>query len=211
MYDSSAAPTQEIPVVRNGPPTPAGRAANVPPIRAPHVAPGHVVDSDRTQEVPLVALRRPVRAPSGLVGKVWDRLRHSPAWLAPAALATCFAGAAAFVLATDPTDNVGPTTCAFKLVTGFDCPGCGGTRAFYYLLTLQLPEAAHNHAIAVFAAPFLLYLYARWSLRRVFPNVRWRLPRLRITPTLATNFLIVWAVFWVARNLPFAPFTSLFV
>ncbi len=29
----------------------------------------------------------------------------------------------------DPTG--GPPICPFKAVTGFDCPGCGGTRALH--------------------------------------------------------------------------------
>lgn len=198
------------------------------------------LSSDDTQEVPVVAQSGlhavtqevPVVTPTSVGtralpgnGHSWQRpsqppgrfmrviamFRNSPAWLAPAALLACFAGAATWVVASDPTNDVGPTSCAFKMITGFDCPGCGGTRAFYYLLTLNLPEAAHNHAIAVFAAPFLAYIYLRWALRRVFPHVRWRLPVFRVTPYMVTYFLMAWGAFWVLRNLPWPPFTLLYV
>ncbi|WP_199038254.1 DUF2752 domain-containing protein [Glycomyces salinus] len=132
-------------------------------------------------------------------------------WLAPVALLSCFALAAGGVAATNPTDDTGPTTCLFKMTTGFDCPGCGGTRAFFYLLNGNLPEAARHHLMAVFAAPFLVWMYLAWALPRVAPRVRWRLPGLRLTPGVLSGFLIAWAAFWVVRNLPWEPFTLLYV
>ena len=58
----------------------------------------------------------------------------------------CFGGAAAYVLYTNPTDGNADSvpTCLVKLTTGFDCPGCGGTRAFYYALHGNLPAAARH-------------------------------------------------------------------
>ena len=88
------------------------------------------------------------------------------------AVATCFAGAAAYVWIINPTD-IGASdvpTCIVKLTTGLDCPGCGGTRAFYYLLHGNLPEAARHHAMAVFAAPFLVWLFVAWSVKRIWAS-----------------------------------------
>nr|WP_255672650.1 DUF2752 domain-containing protein [Glycomyces amatae] len=123
----------------------------------------------------------------------------------------CFAVAAGGVLATDPTDDTGTTTCLFKLTTGFDCPGCGGTRAFYYVLTLNLPEAARHHLMAVFAAPFIVWMYLAWALPRLAPRRTWRLPTFHLTPRALTGFLLVWAAFFVARNLPWEPFAFFYV
>lgn len=132
-------------------------------------------------------------------------------WFLPVLIVVSFAGAAAAVLLTNPTNNVGPSTCAFKLMTGFDCPGCGGTRAFYYALTFNIPEAARNHAMAVFAAPFMTWLFAQWSIPRMFPTVRWRLPYFIVTPRAMIWFVSIWGVYWVVRNLPWEPFTYLYV
>jgi hypothetical protein len=198
MSDGMSMPTQELPIVSAGA-SPVGGAS----------APGAPLTNSAGQPAPWQRPTAPRTA--GWFGRLWLKLKHSPAWVAPAALLTCFLGLAATVLATNPTDDLGPTTCAFKLVTGFDCPGCGGTRAFYYVLTLNLPEAARNHAIAVFAAPFLAYLYLSWALRRVFPSVTWRLPQFRVTASMASMFLIACGGYWVIRNLPFAPFTLLYV
>src|ERR1700736_2154617 len=89
---------------------------------------------------PPYALPAPGRF-SRLVLKVAER---SPAWAAPAAIATCFAGAVGYVMVADPTTSgaFSAPTCLLKLTTGFDCPGCGGTRAFWYLLHGNLPQAA---------------------------------------------------------------------
>lgn len=133
-----------------------------------------------------------------------------PRWMAPAAVLACFAGAAAFVLYTDPTDGdaSATSTCVVKLTTGFDCPGCGGTRAFYYVLRGNIPAAARHHAIFVFALPFLIYLFAAWAGERLFHR---RLPPLQVTPRMIGVFLAAWGVFTVLRNLPWAPFTWLYV
>ena len=135
---------------------------------------------------------------------------RTPKWAAPAAIAVCFAGAAGYVLVSDPTDaGAGDLPgCIVKLTTGLDCPGCGGTRAFYFLLRGNVPEAARHHAVAVFAAPFLVWLYLGWAVKRVSGR---QLPVPRIGAKTVSVFLLAWAVFMVARNLPFAPFTTLYV
>jgi hypothetical protein len=132
-------------------------------------------------------------------------------WFAPLTILGCFAAAASGIVATNPTDNTGPSTCLFKITTGFDCPGCGGTRAFYYLATLNLPEAARHHLMAVFAAPFLVWIYLAWALPRLFARRTWRLPTFHLTPNALTGFLLVWAAFFIARNLPWEPFTFFYV
>lgn len=143
-------------------------------------------------------------------GRLSRLLARSPRWLAPVAGLTCMAGAVGYTVAVDPTDTApdAAPTCLLKLTTGFDCPGCGGTRAFWYLLHGDLPAAARHHILFVFALPFLLYLYAAWAGQRVFGR---RLPPLRITPKVIAVFLGAWFVFTIARNLPWAPFTWLYV
>lgn len=132
-----------------------------------------------------------------------------PRWTAPLAILTCFAGAAAFVLVREPTDGAfDETTCIAKLTTGFDCPGCGGTRAFFYLLQGNLPAAARHHLLVAFAAPFLAYMFLAWAANLSFG---WRLPQLRPSPLVISTFLAAAGVFAVLRNLPWAPFTWFYV
>lgn len=142
-----------------------------------------------------------------LMNRLWAR---TPRWVLPVGILTCFVGAGAVVLAMDPTDSPAdaPPTCFLKLTTGLDCPGCGGTRAFWYVLHGNLPAAARHHAMFVFALPFLVYLYIAWAGREMFG---WRLPQLRLSPRAIGIFLAAWGVFAVIRNLPWAPFDSLYV
>jgi hypothetical protein len=65
--------------------------------------------------------------------------------------------------------------CFFKQVTGFDCPGCGSTRALHALLHGRVAEAFRFNPLLFalmivggFAAPSVLrgetprFFYARW-------------------------------------------------
>lgn len=135
---------------------------------------------------------------------------RSPRWLAPVAALGCMASAVGYTMIVDPTDGAADAapTCLLKLTTGFDCPGCGGTRAFWYLLHGNLPAAARHHILFIFALPFLVYLYVAWAGQQIFKR---RLPQLRITPTTIGVFLVVWMLFTLARNLPWPPFTWLYV
>ncbi|MEV4757583.1 DUF2752 domain-containing protein [Micromonospora sp. NPDC049559] len=133
-----------------------------------------------------------------------------PRWAAPVAALGCMAAGVGYTLLADPTRTSPDAmpTCLLKLTTGLDCPGCGGTRALWYVLHGDLPAAARHHVVFVFALPFLIYLYVAWALSHTFG---WRLPQLRVTPKVVGVFLAVWLTFSVLRNLPWAPFTWLYV
>jgi hypothetical protein len=135
---------------------------------------------------------------------------RAPRWLAPVAALGCMAAAAGYTMISDPTESAADAapTCLLKLTTGFDCPGCGGTRAFWYVLNGNLPAAARHHALFIFALPFLIYLYVAWAGQQIFNR---RLPQLRISPTMIGVFLGVWLGFSILRNLPWTPFTWFFV
>lgn len=49
--------------------------------------------------------------------------------------------------------------CIFRAITGFECWGCGMTRALYALLHLDFPTAMHYNFLA---APVLLILAVVW-------------------------------------------------
>ncbi|MFJ6197170.1 DUF2752 domain-containing protein [Micromonospora sp. NPDC092111] len=135
---------------------------------------------------------------------------RSPRWAVPLAALGCVAAGMAYALVSDPTtsDPDAAPSCLLKLVTGLDCPGCGGTRALWYVLHGDLPAAARHHFLFVFALPFLAYLFVAWAGRQAFG---WRLPELRLSSPVIGGFLAVWLAFSVLRNLPWAPFTALYV
>ncbi|MEU4241544.1 DUF2752 domain-containing protein [Actinoplanes sp. NPDC026619] len=141
------------------------------------------------------------------VQRVWTR---SPIWAAPVALFACMGGAVGYTLAVNPTAaGAGDApTCLLKYTTGFICPGCGGTRAAWYLLHGDIPAAARHHLIFTFAVPFLLYMYVAWAGKRLF---NWKLPQLTVSPGVLIAFVAVWGVWSLLRNLPWAPFTAFYV
>lgn len=136
--------------------------------------------------------------------------QRAPKWVAPVAALACIAGALGYTLITHPTEAQAgePPSCLVKLTTGFDCPGCGGTRAAWYLMHGDLPAAARHHALFVFAVPFLIYAYIAWAGNKIF-NLR--IPQLKVGPKAVAWFLGAWAVFSIVRNIPIAPFTWLYV
>ncbi|GHJ49735.1 hypothetical protein Cs7R123_70770 [Catellatospora sp. TT07R-123] len=139
----------------------------------------------------------------------WMR-SHTPRWVMPLAALGCIGGALGYTALVDPTNNPADATptCLVKLLTGFDCPGCGGTRAAWYLMHGDLPAAARHHLLFVFAVPFMIYMYVAWAGNTSFG---WKLPQLKVTPRMIGIFLGAWGVFMVLRNLPWAPFTYFFV
>ncbi|MGY4912825.1 DUF2752 domain-containing protein [Micromonospora aurantiaca (nom. illeg.)] len=170
-------------------------------------------------------------APAGAPGAPWpggypaayqpvesDRLTRlvmrlharAPRWAVPLAALGCVGLGVAYALISDPTrsDPDAAPTCLLKLTTGLDCPGCGGTRALWYVLHGDLPAAARHHFLFVFALPFLTWLFVAWAGNRAFG---WKLPEAQFSPKVIGVFLAAWGVFSVVRNLPWAPFTSLYV
>lgn len=135
---------------------------------------------------------------------------RAPRWAAPVAVLGCIAAAVGYTLFADPTRSApdAAPTCLLKLTTGLDCPGCGGTRAFWYVLNGDLPAAARHHLLFVFVLPFLLYLYVAWAIGQ---TTRWRPPQLRFSPRTIGMVLAVWMAFSVLRNLPWAPFDWFYV
>ncbi|MFG1778359.1 DUF2752 domain-containing protein [Micromonospora sp. NPDC049051] len=152
----------------------------------------------------------PVAEPDRLTRFVVRLYERSPRWAVPLAALGCVAAGIGYALISDPTRSApdAAPTCLLKLTTGLDCPGCGGTRALWYVLHADLPAAARHHFLFVFALPFLAYLFVAWAGKQAFG---WRLPELRISSRVIGVFLAAWLAFTILRNLPWAPFTTLYV
>lgn len=164
---------------------------------------------DTAGPYPLVPIQ--VTEPGRFQSFVSRAVTGMPAWVAPAGVALCIGGGVAYTLLMDPTQTSAGAqpTCIMRLFTGFDCPGCGGTRAAWYLLHGDIPAAARHHAPLVFAAPFLAYMYLVWAAKSVVK--RFPLPQLRLSNAVMIGFLGGWALFSVLRNLPWDPFTWFWV
>ncbi len=140
-------------------------------------------------------------APAGL-----RRLVHRLGWVGPLLAVVPVAAAMWWVQTFNPTTGregpMGP--CAWHLLTGINGPGCGGTRAFYYLLHGDLVGAVRFHLPAVMAVPVLAYWWLRWMLDT---TTGLRLPALRPRPALLAAYGVFFLLFTVVlRNLPVPPF-----
>lgn len=135
------------------------------------------------------------------------RLLAMPAAVPPFAVAGVAAVGCLFVGLADPTRGQVLWPCPFKALTGgLDCPGCGGTRAVHSLLNGNIGAAFGYNAILMLALPYLLYSWSAWALPTV---TNARLPVLRLPVKVIYGVFAVVMVWWVARNLPFAPFAAL--
>ncbi len=120
------------------------------------------------------------------------------AWL-PVVLACLWAYA--------PFAGGGAVICAFRVVSGAPCPGCGMTRALGELLHGRVASSLHFHPLSI---PTLAGFVAAWaygmvaSRRRVNP-ITSRFVLMVLTP-LAGLFLMVWVarmyVFLRAGGIP---------
>ncbi len=101
----------------------------------------------------------------------------------------------------DPMQYSFYPACVFKLVTGFDCPGCGSTRALHALLHGDIFKAANSNILLLVFFPViivgLLNLYTQKSA------MVWKMFN---KPFF---FLLVICAFWVVRNINLYPFTYL--
>ena len=114
------------------------------------------------------------------------------------AIGSALAGAAslAYVGLIDPHRPGSPfPPCMFKLLTGWNCPGCGGLRMTYDVLHGDLAAAVTDNVFALVALPLLL----------VWVVVRRRTGRPPFTPAVYWVIGVSVVAWTVVRNLPGFP------
>ncbi|MBR5624479.1 DUF2752 domain-containing protein [bacterium] len=88
----------------------------------------------------------------------------------------------------DPTTFPFFPRCFFHALTGFECPGCGTSRALFCLVHGKMIAAFSYNPILFLAVPTLLILAFSQKARR--------------SVTIPVAILIVTILYWIARNLP---------
>jgi hypothetical protein len=83
--------------------------------------------------------------------------------------------------------------CTFRQLTGFDCPGCGSTRALHALLHGRFAEAFRFNPLL-----FALMIVAGISVPSMLRGER---PRFLYTRWFGWGAAIVIAGWWIGRNL----------
>ncbi len=110
-------------------------------------------------------------------------------------IAACFACALLFVI--DPSEHT-LIPCVFHKVTGYECAGCGMTRATHHLLHAEWQRAWFFNPLSFAILPSFAYFF----VHRYFHLFHQRkLPRIQDYPLLNKLFAIAIVVFMVWRNM----------
>ena len=92
--------------------------------------------------------------------------------------------------------------CLFHMLTGLDCPGCGGLRAAHRLLHGDVAGAFAFNPLLVLLAPVLGWYLLGWTVRETTGRA-WPHPfRQRLWIWILLGVLVAFSV-W--RNLPSGP------
>lgn len=113
-----------------------------------------------------------------------------------AAAAVAVAAVIAVAWSFDPMEGTFPyPRCTFKWLTGWDCPGCGATRALHALLHGRVGDAwAANPAVFV-AVPLIALAFAAERPRNA------RLRRMLLSPVVISVLLAATILWTIVRNL----------
>jgi hypothetical protein len=115
-------------------------------------------------------------------------------------LALAAGGAGLFILLYffSPAEYAYYPRCVFYMLTGWQCPGCGGLRALHHLLHGRIETAFSFNPLLVVSAPCLALFAAGEGLRMV-TGKDWLGPLRR--PRFLWIFTGLLVAFAVARNL----------
>ena len=127
---------------------------------------------------------------------------RTPDWrggLQPLGLAAIAAAGCAYIALVNPNSSSAYPQCPLHAITGYDCPGCGLTRAVYALMHGDVARAIDHNLLVVVLLPLAILAFARWTASRLGyrtpPLPKWRPWMSVVAGVIVFSFLIV-------RNLP---------
>ena len=106
--------------------------------------------------------------------------------------------AGSFLYFFSPDQHAFYPRCLFHALTGWQCPGCGGTRALYHLLHLNFSQAMYYNAAVASLAPHALAAFVFCYVRVLRSG---RAPTLWLPPQVVACLSLAVALFGLARNL----------
>lgn len=89
--------------------------------------------------------------------------------------------------------------CAFKLLTGWDCPGCGIQRAIHALFHGHFAEAISYNYYMAYSVPYALSFLVVW----VAPDYKWseKLKAFIEDRRVVYFYIITFFIWLVVRNI----------
>jgi hypothetical protein len=112
-------------------------------------------------------------------------------------------GLAAAVTIGKPGHSSFLPPCVFHALTGLLCPGCGTTRAMWYLVHGHPIHALGENALSVLLMPLVVYDIGAVLTRQ------WITISSRLRPWMLWSLLATVILFTVLRNIPGYPFVLL--
>src|SRR5947209_8617124 len=105
---------------------------------------------------------------------------------------------------TGPASQFFPK-CPFRLLTGWQCPGCGSTRACYQLIHLHPIAAFKLNPLFMLTLLFIVYGFLGFTRSAITGRPQ---RRVFIPSIYLWMWLGVMIFFWIFRNTPWYPFVS---
>lgn len=89
--------------------------------------------------------------------------------------------------------------CPFKLLTGYDCPGCGSQRALHALLHGDVKQAFTYNPLFILAIPYVItgFIFNQDKVKTKYPRLRKAL----FGQKAIYIILSIVIAFWLLRNL----------
>jgi hypothetical protein len=106
----------------------------------------------------------------------------------------------------NPSQNSLFLPCPFKLVSGYNCPGCGSQRAIHQLLHGQLAAAFKLNPLMVLSLPLIVYGLGTKVVNYIF-ETSYRVKLFYSNVFIFTYFAIA-VIYWIVRNLSIYPFVQ---
>lgn len=97
--------------------------------------------------------------------------------------------------------------CPFHYLTGLHCPGCGSQRALHQLAHLNILGAFQYNPLLVLSLPLVVYGLGTTVYNYLY-HTKYRVALFYNNRFVYTFFGII-LLFWILRNIPIEPFTSL--
>ena len=96
-----------------------------------------------------------------------------------------------------------PVPCAFKLITGLDCPSCGVTRMGIAMMHGDLPLAFRYNQLLTILSPFFAIYILFFTLRYLKSG---QAKTGKVENIILIIIIAMLLIYGVIRNLPFYPY-----
>ncbi len=89
--------------------------------------------------------------------------------------------------------------CVFRLITGYQCPGCGITHSLFSIVKLDFKSAFHYNPLAFFFLPFFIIYYIYMTYLYIYQKKDRVLSR--IPKAFGVCLILITLLYGILRNI----------